>query len=276
MSIQRVASKWHKTTVLEQNKHIFKFVPLTQPYNCDSLKSMLEKFSNVFIKPDRGTHGNGVMQLKLVPAKNENLPEKQLPGPYCIKSVLYQNKPICNDRCYYELHINTEKKNFYSLDEVNVALKSIIEDKPYLVQQGIELLQYKRRPFDLRIFVQKNLNNEWEVTGIRGRVASPNKVITNLNNGGSDCSYEKLVLHYLTRSESVKMKKKLFSLSIETANQLEKTFPLLKEIGLDIALDCTFYPWILEVNTKPGIKRYAKIFDKHTYQRIQKYAKNYA
>lgn len=61
---QASRSKWHKTQLLLQNGSIKPYVPETRKYNKANLKSMLEKYGMVYVKPERGTFGKGVMRVE--------------------------------------------------------------------------------------------------------------------------------------------------------------------------------------------------------------------
>ena len=292
MNIQRVSSKWLKTNVLKTNENFVKHIPTTEKYNLQTLKEMIETFKTVFIKPDQGTHGKGVVRLKVLSFRNESVEGQETEDSSCatldIKNeselveeqlrsedtdqIKVSEKQILN---FYELHMDTTKTIFSSLEEVHESLKTTVENKVHLIQQGIALIKYKQRPFDLRILTQKNLENQWETTGIIGRVASPYKIVTNVHNGGEDLTYEELMIFHLNHEKMKVLKKELYVLGEKVAAQLEKTFPHLKEIGLDVGLDSNYYPWIIEVNTKPALYGFAKIPNHNVYRRIKYYAANY-
>ena len=58
--------------------------------------------------------------------------------------------------------------------------------------------------------------------------------------------------------------------------RMQKSYPNLKEIGLDIAIDKSWNIWILEVNTKPALFPFKKFFkDPSIYKQVEKYANAY-
>ena len=64
MGIQRVSSKWTKTVVLQRRHIVNEYMPVTRKYSRHTLERMTELFECNYIKPDRGTYGNGVMRVK--------------------------------------------------------------------------------------------------------------------------------------------------------------------------------------------------------------------
>lgn len=90
--------------------------------------------------------------------------------------------------------------------------------------------------------VQRNLQGKWEATGAAGRVAHPQKVVTNGSQGGTIYPLETLLKAY-TRSEKRKsLLAQMYGLGVKCAIQLSSAYPGLKEIGLDVALDQRLTP----------------------------------
>lgn len=75
----------------------------------------------------------------------------------------------------YHLQQGTEERVFHSLDELENVLNERIGKRDYIIQQGIPLMKHENLPFDLRVLTQKNLQNNWETTGIVGRVLCAGK-----------------------------------------------------------------------------------------------------
>ena len=175
----------------------------------------------------------------------------------------------------YELRYGTEERHFHSLDELDLALTKRIQKRDYIIQQGIPLMKHDDLPFDLRVLTQKNLQRNWETTGILGRVAAPGKIITNIHGGGRLATFDEVVRPHFDQNRFHQLRSELYRLGIHTAVQLQKSFPRLKEIGIDIALDEEGRPWILEVNTLPGIYAFGLLPDKETYRKIKRYARAY-
>ncbi|WP_221413080.1 YheC/YheD family protein, partial [Peribacillus simplex] len=90
----------------------------------------------------------------------------------------------------------------------------------YLIQQGIHLLRYQGRPFDLRVLTQRSPSGQWVSTGIIGRVAAKNKIITNHHSGGTVEHYKPLMLEHMTAEEAENIRRELHVLGVNVAGQL--------------------------------------------------------
>ncbi|WP_347387382.1 YheC/YheD family protein [Paenibacillus amylolyticus] len=63
--LQPLRSKWLKTKLIINNELIKPFIPDTQKYNKTNLKSMISKYGMVYVKPERGTFGMGVIKAEM-------------------------------------------------------------------------------------------------------------------------------------------------------------------------------------------------------------------
>ena len=286
MGIQRVSSKWTKTAVLQRSRNVNGYIPVTRQYSRQALERMTELFESNYIKPDRGTYGNGVMRVKKIrnfplsipsaesiieETRSEDVDERLSASSDEISAEISAAIPMTT----YELRYGTDERYFHSLDELDLALTERIQKRDYIIQQGIPLMKHDELPFDLRVLTQKNLQRNWETTGILGRVAAPGKIITNIHGGGRLATFEELVRPHFDKDRFQQLRSELYRLGIHTAVQLQKSFPRLKEIGIDIALDEDGRPWIIEVNTLPGIYAFGLLPDKETYRKIKRYARAY-
>lgn len=255
MTVQRVSSKWTKTKNILKNKGLASHVPATRQYSLDALEQMLETYKFVYIKPDRGTYGNGVM---------------------CVEMIHTKKTDNSDSTKSYNLCYETKKEHYSTTEQLHKTITRLCQDKEYLIQQGIRLLRYKGLPFDLRVLVQKNPFGRWESTGIIGRVAAKHKIITNHHSGGTVKHFKLLMSEHMSSEEINNIRKELYNLGANTASQLQRSFPNLKEIGLDVAVDSRWNIWILEVNTKPALFPFKKFFkDQSIYQKVKKYANAY-
>ncbi|MFC5653207.1 YheC/YheD family protein [Paenibacillus solisilvae] len=245
MAIQRVSSKWAKTNVLIKSEELRDQIPVTVEWSQDALNQMLNKYGMVYVKPDFGTYGSGVIRVQKSSSGN------------------------------YSFQVKTKKRAFPSFEQMIVPLQRIISNRPYLIQRGIYLLKYSRRRFDLRVMVQKNDTNEWESTGIIGRLSHPRKIVTNYHSGGTPMSIEKLMGRHLSHADIAAYKTQLCKQGVAIATQLQTKYPRLKEIGVDVAVDTSLKPWILEVNTLPDPYIFRKLQDKRIFRKIRRYCKLY-
>lgn len=271
MKIQRVPSKWAKTKVILQNQSLSLYVPDTRKYDLSVLKEMLALYAMVYIKPDRGSFGIGVMraeQRTVILSPSQQKTEMTV-------TANNDEREQQEAQVLYILRYAKTAEVFFSPEELHEALQKRIQNRTYLVQKGIDLLRHQDRPFDLRVLAQKTPSGAWETTGMLGRVAAPQKIVTNYHSGGSILSVNALLKNHMNPSETLSTINQLNSLGVQIAGQLETTYPGIKEIGLDIAMDQHMDMWLLEVNTLPSIVVFKLFPDKSIYRKIHRYAVAY-
>ena len=242
--IQVIVSKLAKTRVVQQNSELARHVPATRRFSRRQLYTMLEQYRMVYVKPDRGSLGVGVMRV-----------DKKRNG------YRYQN----GTRIY-------ACPTFQALYH---ALKRTIREERYLIQQGVSALRHGGCPFDFRVMIQRNPANDWTCTGIAGRVAHPRKIVSNGSQGGTIYSADALLRPIAGRTASARIQRKMRRLARLTALQFSRSYPAMNELGLDIAVDSSLKSWMLEVNTRPDPCPFTKLDDKSAIRRIVRYAKSY-
>ncbi|WP_068621661.1 YheC/YheD family protein [Paenibacillus tuaregi] len=268
MRIQRIASKWQKTQILLQGPHLQVYIPETQKFSLENLNTMIHKYGLVYIKPDRGTYGQGVMSAEYNgPLTSDTSPQAEPQVPQ-----IQEPSPLPPS---YKHRYGVQTQTYLSIDELYAVLIHKIQGREYLIQQGIDMLTYQRRKFDLRVLVQKNLKGEWETTGYIGRVAAHQKIITNHHGGGTALPIEHLLGPHMNERQLQLMIQELRQIGTLVGYQLQSAYPRLKELGLDVAVDAGFKAWILEVNTLPALFPFKELKDKNIYKRIRKYAIHY-
>jgi glutathione synthase/RimK-type ligase-like ATP-grasp enzyme len=248
MAIQRVRSKKAKTEALLADPELREHVPETQSMNRDSVQEMLAHYEMVYVKPVKGTFGQGVIRI-----------EKRPRDPYS-----------------FHFQAGERKYPFETFEQMYKSLQIVKRKRSYLVQQGIELLKHDERRFDFRVMVQRSPQKRWETTGIIGRLANPRKIVTNYHSGGTPMPAEDLLREHLEGAPALhSFMQELRSLGENVAGALARRFPRLQEIGVDVAVDADLKPWILEVNTLPDPFIFRNLRDRSVFRRIYAYAVAY-
>ncbi|MDP4097119.1 YheC/YheD family protein [Paenibacillus sp. P96] len=233
-----LSSKWSKTKFLLKHPALRKYVPDTSLYSYESLLDMLSKHKVAYVKPVKGTSGNGV-----------------------IKVVKHHNSK-------FTYHVGTSTRSFAAYKDMFTSLQQTKYRREHIVQKGIDLLTYKGLIFDLRIMVQKNEKKQWEVTAYIGRLAHPQKAVTNFHNGGTPMRLEALLRPFLSDDKNANYIESLKDLGYRIATEFHKSYPKFMEIGIDFGLDSSLKPWIIEVNTRPDAYIFDQLKDKTMFQRV--------
>lgn len=239
-----VSSKWIKTQVILQHSELSKYVPATYRYNRNRLRAMLDRYGMLYLKPDTGSLGIGVMRV-----------EKR--G----RSFTYRH--------------GVQSHTFATFQALFLSLQRYTGRRSYLIQRGIHLLKYKGRPFDFRVMVQRNPSGEWESTGMVARVAHPQKVVTNGSQGGTIYPAADLLQPLAGAERTSRLLEKMDRMARWTGTQFSRTYPAMNEFGLDIAVDRKLVPWILEVNTRPDPCPFTKLKNEESIRKMIAYAEAY-
>jgi glutathione synthase/RimK-type ligase-like ATP-grasp enzyme len=192
---------------------------------------MLRSYSSIFIKPNKGSGGSGIIRAK-------------------------RKEKVYEVRC-------GQKRKYVRARSIYKAIKIYRKSSQrYLVQRGLRLAKYKGAIFDVRIYMQKP-ESEWMISGKVARVAAPRKFVTNYQKGGHAASLRK-VLTTLFPNNRNKVKSRLErieKLSYSIAKTLDERHSL-RELGVDLAIEKNGRIWIIEANSKPGHMLFTQLRDK--------------
>ncbi len=205
--------------ILKKNEELTPFLPETVKANEANLKMMMEKYNELMIKPNIGTLGSGITKLSRI---NKNKWEISY----------YQKKMLVKEPF---------TKKFPT------KLQNLLSNSKMIIQERIPLAKTKGGIFDLRVSVQKNIDSEWQISGIVGKVANGNKFLTNVAKG-ADCYPLTEILKDLPQLDSEKVFDDIVNLSIKIAKQLENDLPLMTDLGLDIGITKEGIPKFIECN----------------------------
>lgn len=244
MTKRNLVSKMLKTKLLLSSPELAKHIPLTKHLNRSMLSNMLHEHNMVYVKPDSGAQGKGVIRV-----------DKIKQG--------------------YRYQLGFDVLTFTTFDSMYSSISKHFGNKPYLVQKGIHLLKYKRRPFDFRVMIQRNPKRMWECTGTLARLAHPGKAVTNGSQGGTIYDPSILLASFADKKKTAAVLRTMNKLAHITALKLSQTDPRLNELGLDIALDQKLMPWILEVNTSPDAAPFSLLPNPQIIRTIVAYGKAY-
>jgi hypothetical protein len=215
--------------LLLQDASIRAHLPETMTATPRSIAAMMEKHDAIMVKPDKGSLGLGIMQI----LRRDGFYELSYPP----------------GRKLHAYPFGKEWVTLYFQNKLPRPLLQAIRNKDYIVQQKLPLANYKGRPFDLRVSVQRDGTGQWQVTGIAGKVAPLNSFLTNVAQGGEVYPLADLLREYpILEVHHVEAELHQFALLI--ANILSNHLPRLADIGLDIGLTEHGFPLFIECNSK--------------------------
>lgn len=198
---------------------------------------MLKNHSSLFIKPNHGSGGSGIIRVKRL-------------------------------RRGYEVRCGSSRR-IAGRSSVLKAIHSYRRSKHrYLVQKGLRLAKYHGVIFDIRVYLQKP-KNHWMIAGMVARVAAPHKFVTNYHKGGRGKSLRRVLLsifkHNQAKVNAYERRIKKLSISIaKTVNKRHSTH----ELGVDIAIDRKGRIWIIEANSYPGHMLFTQLSDRRMIRTI--------
>lgn len=212
-------------TALQKNSTISNYIPQTVPLiSRESLYHMLHSHALVYIKPVNGMAGKGIYRLH----------KKQ--GSYLLQ---------------YQLKKSTVAKTFTTQEQLWRFLSPRLEG-PHLIQQGINLATFQNKLFDIRLLAQKNGRGEWGVTGMGVRLAGVGRITTHVPRGGSIQSPSAILPVAFPHSSKAELLASIRRAALTIARALEKEWPTLGEVSMDIGIDKHQRIWFIEANSKPG------------------------
>jgi hypothetical protein len=217
--MRQLASKWLKTKALLRHPYTAVYIPETCLYSEEQLRMMLRRHAFVFIKPVKGGGGSGVMRVA-----------KERRGYTC-----------------------TRMENTYRFKHFKALVDGISRlriQRPYLIQQGIQLASIQGRPVDYRVKVAK-AGEKWFFRAVVARQARPGLVITNLCKGGTLLKAATVLRMIYSQGLATRKRREIVELTRRCIPVLERRFPGIGQLGFDYGLDPNGRIWILEVNTRP-------------------------
>ncbi|QCT03906.1 hypothetical protein E6C60_3195 [Paenibacillus algicola] len=236
MAKKLLGGKLKRTAMMQSSRMLAQHIPHTQRLNRQALFHMLHQYGMVYVKPDYGSQGRGVIRVE------------RLKKSYCYQ---YGTKVYC----------------FKTFQDLYVSLSPYFKQRKYLVQRGVHLLRSQGRPFDFRVMIQRNPARQWECTGTFARLAHPRKAVTNGSQGGSIYPPSVLLRRFAGQRRTQQLLRHMNRLAHVTASTLSMHHRELNELGLDICLDRNLRPWILEVNTIPDPKPFMLLPDHQRFIR---------
>ncbi|RFB38295.1 YheC/YheD family endospore coat-associated protein [Brevibacillus sp. VP] len=224
---ERFLNKWQVHKALRNDVAVSTYLPKTTLFSPNGeLSTMLQTHRIVYAKPANGSLGKGIFRLI------------QANGEYGVRFVS-KGKVV-----------SLRQKNLYSLQKF---LRKRCKGKPYVLQQGLNLIGIDSNPTDFRVLVQKNNRGIWATTSIVARTGQ-NSIVSNVARGGSIMTAKQALRTCGPWNRNKKPTiPKLKRVALLIAERLEYALQgEFAEFGIDLGIDTNGKVWLLEVNSKPS------------------------
>lgn len=225
-------NKWSLFEWLNKAKTTAKYIPATRKMTASQeLESLFKLHSSVYLKPISGKAGKGIMKAERTIRKLDRKPEYALSIQETKGSIVFK---------------------YPKISQLWSKIKEETGSEDYIAQQGVAIVRYKKRPFDLRLLVQKNYKGVWDVTGIGARLAGRQSITTHVPRGGSIDDPEKLLAAGFGTEGAKRIMLRARKAALAIARQIEKkSGHLLGEMSMDMGVDVHGGIWFFEANSKP-------------------------
>jgi len=236
-----------------ENTLIRPYLPDTALCDEDTLTSYLAQYHMVYLKPEDGGQGIGIVKAWREDGRYGYIIERGDPEYCAAPSELY-NRLFAN-----------------AVPFTWKPVTNTTYDTPYIVQRGIHLAQIRGRPFDIRLMMMRDAAEKWNYAGMLAKVAREKSIVTNISKGGYVLSVDDALYRSLGISgeKAIRMKNEIIRLGF-MCNEVYSRHMYLPEIGYDIAIDQSGKIWIIEANIGPGRKIFTLLKDKTMYRKIVK------
>ncbi|KIL42526.1 endospore coat-associated protein [Gordoniibacillus kamchatkensis] len=223
-------NKWSLFEWLNQTPDTRIYIPKTrQLSDVRQFESFVRSHDIVYLKPARGKAGRGIMRI-----------ERLQPGVDSAYLLRVQDDTAAQDTEYA------------SIAELWPRVRSAIGTKEYIMQQGIRLARYNKRPFDLRTLVQKTGRGAWNVTGVGARIAGKASITTHVPRGGSINDPQRVLVSAFGAQEADRILNRVNTAALRIASRIEKqSGHKYGEMSMDLGVDTSGRVWFFEANAKP-------------------------
>lgn len=194
------------------------YLPETVMCNETRLAVYLDRYPAIFIKPDEGGGGAGVIKA------------------WKRRGLIYYVK---------------EKGKQQSVNSVQALYQKLeLKNRPHILQKGIDLARINGRPYDIRLMMMRDRLKRWTYVGMVAKVAGARSIITNVAMGkGYVMPIDKALRKSLGLSRATATEKK--NELIRLARICTRVYSKSRydwQIGYDLAIDRKGKVWFIESN----------------------------
>lgn len=224
----RFLAKDEVYNVLKNSPVLSPHLPNTEQ-GLNSLEEMLTKYQDVFVKGIHGSKGRYIMRIRKKDSgfhmrQNSFSPEMKLTFPN-----------------YSSLH-----KQLHSWCR-----------SAYLVQETIPFLTVDEQPLDFRFLCHQNGNGKWDLISSVARIAAREQFVANVDQGGRIEKPHLALQRFFSSQKSREILTEMKELCIVSSRLLSDSVEgYFGEFGIDVGIDESGKPWLIEINSKPSKRTY--------------------
>lgn len=237
-------NKWAKYVFMKQSPTIAPYLPETKKMSRQSFWSLLERYRHVMVKPVWGSRGRGVIQVS----------------------------DLGNDK--YAIHYENRETVILGRENTYRLIARKIGSASYMVQQRITRPTIHKRPFDMRVIVQRKKHSpRWVVTAKLIKVAGRGYIVSNnTRSHGKLLQFKRGIRRSsISHLSASALESEINKVAIFSAKRLRALFPGHRIYGLDVATDQQGHVSIIEANLFPAMSHFRKLRDVASYRRIRSF-----
>ncbi|SEN11394.1 YheC/D like ATP-grasp [Mesobacillus persicus] len=219
-------NKWSIYETLSNSSLSPYIVRTTKAADPKQILALLNEERKIILKPAFGSGGMGIVKMEI---ENEKI-------------------SICIDKSQEVIH-----STFPNTHSAHIWLERLLNQKDYLIQPFLQLVDRQECPFDLRVLMQKDEDGYWVERGRGIRTGKRKGILSNLSAGAITKPFRDWIDTF-DRSTSEFLNNELSEVLTQLPKIIEQEYPPLFELGIDIGISKDLGIWILDVNSKPGRK----------------------
>jgi glutathione synthase/RimK-type ligase-like ATP-grasp enzyme len=215
---------------LSQEHHLIEYLPYTETFSYSGLHSMLSKHNDVFIKHIAGSQGKKLLRLSY------------LENNYLLRQTLGNDSKEFSSPVYEEV--------VEELNRLNVS-------SHFIIQETVPLIEAEGRSLDFRFLCHLTDPQQWRLISATARVSGEGQFVSNVAQGGELVKPLMILSEFFGKTDALRIFRVMEELALSACTCLAERCPLkLGELGVDIGIDETGKPWLIEINSKPSKQTY--------------------
>lgn len=223
--LRKSLNKWEMHKALQEMKLSHANLPETQLGSIDTIVSFIHRHPQIFLKP-LGTWGG--QQISRVTRQDASAFLCETTGSLC--------------------------RTFATEPDLLTYVTALYTETPYIVQQAAPLRKLHGRTFDIRLLLQRDLDDTWIPAGSVVRVGGADSFVSNVEiSGGKVIDTDRLFPALRIKGEAKsRIVHNLSQCGLAICNALNQYYAF-DEVGIDFGLGTGNGLWIIEVNTNDAL-----------------------